>query len=63
MYLRSRLSRMKWCLMEDGPLTEELYQMIATLEKRYPALRVCPLRENVQLGRALAKGVEMCTND
>ena len=50
-------------LMEDGPLTEELYQMIATLEKRYPALRVCPLRENVQLGRALAKGVEMCTNE
>ena len=31
-------------LMEDGPLTEELYQMIATLEKRYPALRVCPLK-------------------
>ena len=26
-------------LMEDGPLTEELYQMIATLEKRYPALQ------------------------
>ena len=50
-------------LMEDGPLTEELYQMIGMLEKQYPTLKVCPLKENVQLGRALAEGVEMCTNE
>lgn len=50
-------------LMEDGLLTEELYQVIDNMVKRYQVIRVFQFKENVQLGRALAKGVELCENE
>jgi UDP-glucose 4-epimerase len=56
-------------LMEDGPLTEELYQAVAEYEElcrqndRYPELHIHAFQENRQLGRSLAKGVELCRNE
>lgn len=50
-------------LIEDGPLTEELWRVIAEYGRRYPVLRTYRFKENVQLGRALAKGVELCSNE
>lgn len=51
-------------LIEDGPLTEELYGVIQNYREKYPSLiRVFAFEENRQLGRALAKGVELCSNE
>lgn len=47
-------------LIEDGILTEALYQVIEEKKKVFPELRTYQFKENVQLGRALAKGVELC---
>lgn len=50
-------------LMEDGPLTDELYEMIKGYQEKHPEIRTYIFEENVQLGRALAKGVELCKYD
>lgn len=50
-------------LIEDGPLSEELERVIAEYGRQYSALRTYRFAENVQLGRALAKGVELCSNE
>lgn len=53
-------------LIEDGPLTEELYAAVADYEKKckqYPRLVIHAFEQNQQLGRALAKGVELCSNE
>lgn len=48
-------------LIEDGPLTPELEGVIKTYQEKYPQLITYQFKENVQLGRALAKGVELCS--
>lgn len=48
-------------LMEDGPLTAELEWVITEFQKEHSELVTYRLEENVQLGRALAKGVELCS--
>ena len=50
-------------LIEDGPLTQELYQVVAEYQKKCDYLHVHAMEQNVQLGRALAKGVELCQYD
>lgn len=51
-------------LVCDGPLTEELDEMLKEFELRYPGiLRVCRLEENVGLGAALRHGVTLCKNE
>ncbi len=50
-------------LVADGPLTEELNQVIDELKRKYDILKLVPLKENVQLGRALAEGVSNCECD
>ena len=50
-------------LIEDGPLTEELERVIVEYGRQYAALRTYRFAENVQLGRALEKGVELCSNE
>lgn len=69
-------------LIEDGPLTEELYAAVADYEEKcnrnpnegesiddnqatrqYPRLVIHAFEQNQQLGRALAKGVELCSNE
>lgn len=51
-------------LIEDGPLTEPLYDMINDYQSKYPSvIRTFAFEQNRQLGRALAKGVELCSNE
>lgn len=50
-------------LVEDGPLTPELYEVIEKYEKRYNNIVRYRFNENVQLGNALNKGVELCKNE
>ena len=48
-------------LIKDGPLTEALEAVIADQKERFARMVVFAFEENVQLGRALAKGVKLCT--
>lgn len=48
-------------LIEDGTLPEELCRLIDSYEREYPRLVRYHFEENVQLGRALRKGVELCS--
>lgn len=50
-------------LIEDGPLTETLYEVIGKYREKYPQLTIYSFKENQQLGLALAKGVELCRNE
>lgn len=50
-------------LMEDGPLTEELYKVINDYKKQYPILKTYQIQKNIMLGRALAKGLTLCSNE
>lgn len=50
-------------LIQDGPLTEELYEMIADYQSKNPNVNTFAFEQNQQLGRALAKGVELCRNE
>ena len=49
-------------IVEDGPLTGELYGIISKWRKELP-IKQHPLPKNVGLGRALAQGVEACQYD
>lgn len=50
-------------LIEDGPLTEEQYALISDYQSKYTNIRTFAFEKNQQLGRALAKGVELCSNE
>lgn len=50
-------------LVEDGPLTEELYRVVDEFCAGYPELKVVPLAENGGLGRALNEGLKYCSYD
>ncbi len=47
-------------LVEDGPLTEELYREVEALSQRTDRLKVVPLKENMGLGKALNIGIREC---
>lgn len=48
-------------LVEDGPLTDELYSVVSEYEKKYPEIKVVPLPKNVGLGKALNEGLKHCS--
>lgn len=50
-------------LIEDGPIGAELEGVIDNYREICPYLHTFQFQENVQLGRALAKGVELCSNE
>ena len=50
-------------LVEDGPLTDELYRVVDDFQRRYPTLKPVPLPRNVGLGRALNEGLRHCSCD
>lgn len=51
-------------LVEDGPLTDELYDIINSYQERYAELFcIVKLKENQGLGNALATGVRHCKYD
>lgn len=48
-------------LVEDGPLTHELYDVIDEYKDKYPQIKVVPLLDNVGLGNALNIGLKECS--
>lgn len=62
--LRQTVKADEWVVVEDGPLTEELYAVLDKYEKEYPGLiKRVPFKENRGLGLALQSGVPECTYD
>lgn len=54
----------EFVLIEDGPLTDELDNLIVEYQKQYPTIfKVIKLEKNVGLGLALNKGVLECKNE
>lgn len=54
----------EWVIVEDGPLTEEMYEVLDEYQKAYPGLiRRIPLENNQGLGLALRAGVPECANE
>ena len=45
-------------LIEDGPLTPELYEVIDEYQSKYPIFNIVKNEKNLGLGLALRKGVE-----
>ena len=54
----------EWVIVEDGPLTKGLYDLLDEYETKYPGLinRV-PLKTNHGLGLALREGITHCSNE
>lgn len=50
-------------LVEDGPIGEDLENVVREFEAIYNSLKVIRLPSNVGLGRALNEGLKYCTND
>ena len=50
-------------LVEDGPLTPELYAVIEEYCQKYPIFNIVKNEANLGLGLALRKGVEACSNE
>ncbi len=47
-------------LVEDGPLTDELYEVIKEYKLKTDIIKSVPLKENVGLGKALSIGLNEC---
>lgn len=54
----------EWIVVEDGPLTNDMYHILDQYQKEYPGLiKRIPLVNNQGLGLALKFGVPACSND
>lgn len=54
----------QFVLVEDGPLPENLQKVIDGCSRQYPNIfSIIKLSENVGLGRALDKGLDVCRNN
>ena len=62
--LSQTIKATEWVVVEDGPLTSELYVVLDEYENKYPGLlKRVPFKENRGLGLALRDGVTECTYD
>ena len=62
--LRQTVKADEWLVVEDGPLTPELYAVLDKYQQEYPGLiKRLPFAENRGLGLALQSGVPACTYD
>jgi Glycosyltransferases, probably involved in cell wall biogenesis len=50
-------------LVEDGPLTDELYAIIKEFANQHPELKVVSMPTNQGLGKALNEGLKHCSYD
>lgn len=50
-------------LVKDGPLTDELDQVVEDYTLKYPILKVIPISVNQGLGKALNEGLKHCSFD
>ena len=48
-------------LVKDGPLTEELEQVLDLFSKQNKNLKIVPLSQNQGLGKALNEGLKHCS--
>ena len=54
----------EWVIVEDGPLTQELYLLLDEFQCKYPDLiKRVPLTVNHGLGLALREGILHCSNE
>ena len=62
--LEQTVKATEWVIVEDGQLTEELYQVLDEYQEKYPNLiKRIPLSENKGLGLALKEGILHCSNE
>lgn len=61
--LSQSLKSNDYVIVEDGPLSDELENLIKSYENRYPEIHVVRLTKNVGLGKALNEGLPICKND
>lgn len=50
-------------LVEDGPLTEDLYSVLDIYEQKYPQFKRVRIPVNGGLGKALNEGLKHCSNE
>ncbi|MFC3884667.1 glycosyltransferase [Bacillus songklensis] len=50
-------------IVKDGPLTDELEDVLRDFEKKYTNINIISLSENVGLGSALNAGLNKCKNE
>lgn len=48
-------------IVEDGPLTDELYNILNEYENKYNCIKRIPLKNNMGLGNALNEGLKHCS--
>ena len=54
----------EWVVVEDGPLSDEMYDLLDSYQRAYPGLiKRIPLKTNQGLGLALRAGVPKCRNE
>lgn len=62
--LRQSVQADEWVIVEDGPLTEEMYTLLTEYQEKYPGLiKRISLEKNQGLGFALKVGVPECRNE
>ena len=62
--LKQTVQADEWVIVEDGPLTEEMYSRLDAYEREYPGLiKRVRLDSNQGLGLALRTGVPECSNE
>lgn len=62
--LRQTYPPFEFVLVEDGPLTEDLYRVIENKQRNYPdIIHRIPLEQNRGLGLALRCGIEKCRSE
>lgn len=60
--LKQTVKAKEWVVVEDGPLTEEMYKLLSAYEAKYPGLiKRVPLETNQGLGKALREGILHCS--
>jgi len=70
-YLKSTIESMlaqslpsdDYVIVEDGPVPEELENVILSYEESNPVIHVLRLPQNVGLGKALNEGLPLCKNE
>ena len=62
--LRQTVKADEWVVVEDGPLTNEVYRVLDQYQRDNPGLiKRVPLEKNRGLGLALQAGVPACSNE
>lgn len=62
--LRQTVQAEEWVIVEDGPLTDEMYDLLNYYQSEHPGLiKRIPLEKNKGLGLALRAGIPECRNE